>query len=577
MLKKNNQLPVFIINITWLLIMIVLVAATISLKLNFNVLTEWTILSYLTTPIVFSLVFDRTSLIYSTVVLFISANVLTFSLIYIKEDKFINRFTLLVVAFVISINILIYIPHFIILLLGWDGLGITSFILIIYYQNPKSMAAGLITALTNRIGDVAILLSIAWTITQGHWNVIHIAVSNNFYIQLLIITVAAITKRAQIPFSSWLPAAIAAPTPVSALVHSSTLVTAGVFLIIRFYPFLRTRTLFNKAILFIAVSTILISGFSACTECDIKKIIALSTLRQLGIIITRIGLGLPNLAFIHIVIHALFKALLFICAGNIINLHRHAQDLRWIGNASNALPVTRSCILIANIALCGLPFISGFYSKDIIIELRIHRTYNLTMVILIVFSVILTSIYSLRFSVVTLWGPRTHKPIRILRDSPVINKPIVKISTISILSGSAVIWIIPTTEISCTLPIPIKSLIILMVCTGIVLGFIISKSYNKSKSKIIESYITHYSSCIIWFLVPIASQFILKLPLSWGHSLLKHVDQSWIEALSGQGIYYSISRSSSSLSKLSPNRPNLYILLATIFIIFIIIVTSLTF
>jgi NADH-ubiquinone oxidoreductase chain 5 len=121
---------------------------------------------------------------------------------------------------------------------------------------------------------------------------------------------------------------MAAPTPVSALVHSSTLVTAGVFLLIRFYPFLRSITIFNKFILFVAVSTIIMAGIRATTECDIKKIIALSTLRQLGIIITRIGLGFPQIAFIHIVIHALFKALLFICAGNLISLHSHAQDLR---------------------------------------------------------------------------------------------------------------------------------------------------------------------------------------------------------------------------------------------------------
>jgi len=245
-------------------------------------------------PVVISLVIDKTRLVYSLVVIFISANVLNFSTSYMADDKFINRFTVLVITFIISINILIFIPHIIILLIGWDGLGITSFILVVYYQNPKSLAAGLITALTNRVGDVALLLSIAWTIKQGHWNIINIDRIGSSIMQVLAITVAAITKRAQIPFSRWLPAAIAAPTPVSALVHSSTLVTAGVFLIIRFYPFIRSEPIFNKIILFIAVSTITIAGISATTECDMKKIIALSTLRQLGIIITRIGLGFPQ-------------------------------------------------------------------------------------------------------------------------------------------------------------------------------------------------------------------------------------------------------------------------------------------
>jgi NADH-ubiquinone oxidoreductase chain 5 len=121
---------------------------------------------------------------------------------------------------------------------------------------------------------------------------------------------------------------MAAPTPVSALVHSSTLVTAGVFILIRFYPFLSCLNIFHTYLLLAAVSTILIAGISATSECDIKKIIALSTLRQLGIIITSLGLGLPELAFFHIIIHALFKALLFICAGSFINMHNHAQDLR---------------------------------------------------------------------------------------------------------------------------------------------------------------------------------------------------------------------------------------------------------
>jgi NADH-ubiquinone oxidoreductase chain 5 len=174
------------------------------------------------------------------------------------------------------------------------------------------------------------------------------------------------------PFSRWLPAAIAAPTPVSALVHSSTLVTAGVFLLIRFYPFLHLSRFFNISILLIATCTILIAGLCATTECDIKKIIALSTLSQLGIIITSLALNLPILTFFHITTHALFKALLFIGAGTFINYHNHSQDLRWMGNLTNQIPITVACISIANLALCGFPFIAGFYSKDYIIEIALN-------------------------------------------------------------------------------------------------------------------------------------------------------------------------------------------------------------
>lgn len=536
-------------------------------------LLEWNLISFLPTPVIISLVFDRTRLLYSTVVILISANVLRFSTVYIRDDKFINRFTLLVIAFIISINLLIYIPHLIILLMGWDGLGITSFILVIYYQNSKSLSAGLITALTNRIGDVAILLSIGWTLSQGHWNILHIRIDNpNGIFQIGAITLAAITKRAQIPFSRWLPAAIAAPTPVSALVHSSTLVTAGVFLLIRFYPFLRSVNIFNKFILFVAVSTIIMAGIRATTECDIKKIIALSTLRQLGIIITRIGLGFPQIAFIHIVIHALFKALLFICAGNLIRLHSHAQDLRWIGNTLNAAPVTATCILIANTALCGFPFMAGFYSKDLIIETAIFSEQNRFIVILILLSVGFTSFYSMRFSIVTIWGPRLHKPHSSITENIIVIKPMIIIAALSVITGSAILWSLPNYRIIIRLPISIKISTIVLIFTGAIIGWLISL-LSTNKRKLININMSHYASCIIWFLVPLSSQFILSRPIIVGHNYLKIVDQAWLERIGGQGSYNLIIKSSSRIIKNSPVLPNSYLIISVLAAISLISIT----
>lgn len=552
---------------------VLLLPAIYCLKFNFRVLLEWNLISFLPTPVIISLVFDRTRLLYSTVVILISANVLRFSTVYIRDDKFINRFTLLVVTFIISINLLIYIPHLIILLIGWDGLGITSFILVIYYQNSKSLRAGLITALTNRIGDVAILLSIGWTLSQGHWNILHIRIENSYRIfQISAITLAAITKSAQIPFSRWLPAAIAAPTPVSALVHSSTLVTAGVFLLIRFYPFLRSINIFNKFILFIAVSTIIIAGIRATTECDIKKIIALSTLRQLGIIITRIGLGFPQIAFIHMVIHALFKALLFICAGNLIRLHRHAQDLRWIGNTLNAAPVTATCILIANTALCGFPFIAGFYSKDLIIETAIFSEQNRFIVILILLSVGFTSFYSIRFSIVTIWGPRLHKPHSSITENIIVVKPIIIIAALSIITGSIMLWSLPNYSLIIRLPLSIKLRTIILILRGAVLGWATSL-LSTNKRKLIDINISHYASCIIWFLVPLSSQFVLSKPIIIGHYYLKIVDQAWLERIGGQGSYNFIIKSSSRIIKNRPVLPNSYLIISILATISLISIT----
>jgi len=576
MIISNKHFPVYTVYVIWLLVALLLIPSIYCLKIDFNLLLEWNILPTISAPVVISLVIDKTRLVYSLVVIFISANVLNFSTSYMADDKFINRFTVLVITFIISINILIFIPHIIILLIGWDGLGITSFILVVYYQNPKSLAAGLITALTNRVGDVALLLSIAWTIKQGHWNIINIDRIGSSIMQVLAITVAAITKRAQIPFSRWLPAAIAAPTPVSALVHSSTLVTAGVFLIIRFYPFIRSEPIFNKIILFIAVSTITIAGISATTECDMKKIIALSTLRQLGIIITRIGLGFPQITFIHMVIHALFKALLFICAGNLINTHSHAQDLRWMGNLSESMPITSSCILIANTALCGFPFMAGFYSKDIIIEAAAFYNYNILMLILIFISVRFTSFYSIRISIITVWGPRLHKRISILDDNTTVIKSMINISLISVIIGSAIMWIIPNVHQTIILPTPLKIITIVMVVIGLLIGWVTSTTSTNKKRFISYTPLCHYASCLIWFLVPLSTQFTIKIPIYSRHLILKSVDQSWLEIAGRQGIYKNIIHRSSGIMLFSSYTPNIFLSIPVLIILIIIPILLIT-
>jgi len=519
---------------------------------NQCLIMEWQLITITASPVTAAIILDPEGLTYLRVVLFISSNVIKFRKFYMAEDIFINRFTILVVLFVLSIRMLILIPNLIILLLGWDGLGITSFVLIIYYQNNKSLAAGIITALTNRIGDVIILIAIALTLNQGHWNIIHIWNSTYLWPQAILIIVAAITKRAQIPFSSWLPAAMAAPTPVSALVHSSTLVTAGVFLLIRFYPFLRSIPLFHFVLLFSAISTILIAGISATTECDIKKIIALSTLSQLGVIITRLGLGMPTLALFHIMTHALFKALLFICAGGLIGLHLHGQDLRWLGNLTAEAPVATSCILIANSALCGLPFMAGFYSKDLVIEFILINNFNWIVVIISFIAVGFTSFYSIRFRVVIAWGPRCHAPLRALNESYNTIIPIILISFTSVIGGASILWVLPPIAPS-FMSFTLKLIPLLIVILGIISGWILSTYIKSSISA--KTPINSYASCIIWFLVPLSSQYQLALPLKRGHTALKRIDHGWLELLGGKGINSSITVSGNTILKYSYSSP----------------------
>jgi NADH-ubiquinone oxidoreductase chain 5 len=277
-------------------------------------------------------------------------------------------------------------------------LGLVSYCLVIYYQNVKSYNAGILTVLSNRVGDVALLIVIAWIINFGSWNYIYYLdiLKESFEMDLisLLVVLAAMTRSAQIPFSSWLPAAMAAPTPVSALVHSSTLVTAGVYLLIRFSPAFGGGLC--TFLLLVSGLTIFMAGLGANFEYDLRRVIALSTLRQLGLMIGAVSVGLAGMAFFHLLTHALFRALLFMCAGVIIHTMKDSQDIRFIGNLSFQMPFTSVCLVVSRFALCGIPFLAGFYSKDLILEMISFSYVNFVGFLLFFVSTGLTVCYSFR-------------------------------------------------------------------------------------------------------------------------------------------------------------------------------------
>ena len=364
-----------------------------------EILLEWEVISINSTNVHLIFIIDNISVFFLFLVILISGRVMIFRTSYMISEKFFSRFIILVFFFILSIFLLILSPNLISLLLGWDGLGVTSYLLVIFYQSNKSYNAGILTAITNRLGDVGLLISISLILYLGSWNYIYIESFSNIISNMLvfIIIISACTKRAQIPFSAWLPAAIAAPTPVSALVHSSTLVTAGVYLLIRINLIIIEMNI-SYLLLLIGIITIIIAGITAIIEIDIKKIIALSTLRQLGIIILILGLGNPILSFFHLLSHAFFKAILFMCAGMIIHNIKDYQDIRKIGFSFNNLNYSISIIIIANLSLCGLPFIRGFYSKDLIIEIIIIKGKNLIIFFFLIIGTILTVLYSCRLN-----------------------------------------------------------------------------------------------------------------------------------------------------------------------------------
>lgn len=290
------------------------------------------------------------------------------------------------------------------------------------------------TALRNRIGDAFILIRIRLIYELNyHLDVIRLTGQP---VGCFCLIVAAMTKRAQLPLSGWLPAAMEAPTPVSALVHSSTLVTAGVYLIIRLYELLSSRLLFNFLILAVGAVTSLFAGISALVELDLKKVVALSTLSQLGLIMISIGLGYPVLAFFHLITHAILKALLFICSGCIIHFHGHAQDIRQMGGISFQLPVVTRRLCVSSFSLCAVPFISGFYSKDAILECFYFSPLSIVVVFISVLSTIFTSMYSVRLLLTGILAPQ--KSSRGSRFCEPVVLPIVALRIGAIMAGSVI-------------------------------------------------------------------------------------------------------------------------------------------
>lgn len=358
-------------------------------------------------------------------------------------DKNIIRYFLLVLMFVFSIILIIIRPNIVRIIFGWDGLGLVSFCLVVYYQNYRSYNSGILTVLINRVGDVIILIIIGIIIMYGSWNIFFI---ENTGLIIFFLIVSGITKRAQIPFSVWLPSAIAAPTPVSALVHSSTLVTAGIYLLIRFNKYLIIRE-FRKILIILSVLTIFISGLIANFEFDLKKIIALSTLRQLGLIIMILSIGFPILSYYHLLTHAIFKSLLFIRAGVIIHRIINNQDIRIMGGLNEFIPFTIYRFNLTLLALCGFPFIAGFYSKDIIIEIIYFRKFNIIIFILSLISLIFTVIYSMRLIYYSFFGEFKMMRCKIIIENSLINKSIIILMILRIIIGSILNWIFFIDEI----------------------------------------------------------------------------------------------------------------------------------
>nr|UPL65953.1 NADH dehydrogenase subunit 5 [Mystilus priamus] len=493
---------------------------------NYMLFMDWEILSLNSFTISGSVILDYMSCMFMGCVFLISSMVILYSYIYMSYDVYNYRFLMLVFMFILSMMFMIISPNMISILLGWDGLGLTSYALVMYFQNYNSYNAGMLTILMNRIGDVAILMSISWMLNFGGWGYIYYMYMYSFYMKniMYFIVLASFTKSAQIPFSSWLPAAMAAPTPVSALVHSSTLVTAGVYLMIRVSPMLYSIN--YDLFILISMLTMFMSGLGANFEFDLKKIIALSTLSQLGLMMFILFMGFPNLAFFHLLMHAFFKALLFLCAGLIIHVMNDSQDIRDMGFITSMLPYTSASFFISIFSLSGMPFLSGFYSKDLILEVFSMMNINMVYYLIFIFSVGLTMAYNFRLMNYLMFKGVKVYSLQYFNESIVMMISMLMLVFMSIFAGSMFMWL-GKTPFVIILPFYLKLMPMMFIFLGALLGYKISMNNYDGVRHYLWGMLGFMG--FMWFMPILSTQAVYFYFLPLGKKYINMIDFGWGE------------------------------------------------
>lgn len=378
-------------------------------------------------------------------VVLISFLVHSYSIYYMASDPHIQRFLCYLSLFTLSIIILVISKDILQLFIGWELIGMSSFLLISFWFTRLDSSLNAMKAfIINRVGDIFICISLYFILiiyNSLNFNVINsisININNLSYFLSILILFSSIAKSAQIGFNTWLPDAISGPTPVSALIHAATLVTAGAYLIIKLNIILNLEIFWLISL--VGGLTALIAGTFGLLENDFKRVIAFSTCSQIGYLFLSIGLNQFNFSLYHIINHAFFKALLFLSAGLIIHAINENQDLRKIGGLRFYLPIIYIIFLIASISLIAMPFLSGFYSKEIIIESAfVLYTFNSFYIYLLsILAAILTAYYSIRILKLSFYNQPNYSQknyISIHQPNLMIILPLVVLFILSIIFG----------------------------------------------------------------------------------------------------------------------------------------------
>ena len=403
---------------------------------------------------------DRLTVLMMVVVTFVSLMVHIYTIGYMHDDPGYTRFFSYISLFTFSMLMLVMANNFMQLFFGWEAVGLVSYLLIgFWYKRPTAIYANLKAFLVNRVGDFGFLLGIAavlmvfgsldyatvferapavvgqyFTIFDGHqWEVLTVI--------CLLLFVGAMGKSAQIPLHVWLPDSMEGPTPISALIHAATMVTAGIFMVARMSPLYELSETALSTVLVIGATTAFFMGLLGLVQNDIKRVIAYSTLSQLGYMTVALGVSAYAAGIFHLMTHAFFKALLFLSAGSVIVALHHEQDMRKMGGLYRYMPITWITFLIGNLALIGTPGFSGFYSKDSIIEaVAASHIWGAGYAYLaVVAGVFVTALYSFRLYFLVFHGPERmdeHTRAHLHETPPVITVPLILLAIPSVVIGA---------------------------------------------------------------------------------------------------------------------------------------------